>query len=256
MIESGRITVNGRRAVLGQRVRASDRIELQGRAARILPADDTLTVLLYHKPAGEIVSASDPEGRPSVFAALPPVKQGRWIAVGRLDFNSSGLLLFTTSGDLAARLMHPRHEIEREYAVRVAGTVPAAAREQLLTGLSLDDGVAKFSRMDDAGGEGLNHWYRVVLTEGRNREVRRMFEAVGLTISRLLRTRFGPIDLPRDLVRGRWRYLGQPEVAKLARAVAIAMPGAAAAGRPRGDRTSRPSPEKPGGPRRPRGRPA
>lgn len=226
MIEAGRITVNGARAVLGQRVRPRDRIEMQGRPVRLPPPDAAMTVLAYHKPPGEIVSAADPEGRPSVFAALPPVRNGRWIAVGRLDFNSSGLLLFTTSGELSARLMHPRHEIEREYAVRTAGQLSNEAREQLLTGLQLEDGLARFGHLDDAGGEGLNHWYRVTLTEGRNREVRRMFEAVGLTVSRLLRTRFGPIELPRDLSRGRWRFLAPAEVAKLARVVGLAVPGA------------------------------
>ncbi len=163
--------------------------------------------MLYHKPVGEIVTQDDPGERPTVFEKLPKVSGGRWVAVGRLDLNSEGLLIFTTSGELANRLMHPRYEVEREYAVRVLGEVTDEQRQKLLEGVALQDGPAKFSRVDDAGGEGANRWYRVAISEGRNREVRRIFEAIGLTVSRLIRIRYGAIALPRGLARGRFQEL-------------------------------------------------
>ena len=169
-------------------------------------------VLVYHKPAGEIVSADDPEGRPSVFDRLPTMKAGKWLAVGRLDFNTEGLLIFTTSGDLANRLMHPRYNIDREYAVRTLGELEEGMRQKLLAGVELDDGTASFTKIADGGGEGINKWYRVVIGEGRNREVRRMFEAVGLTVSRLIRTRYGAMTLPSSLKRGRWEELEENDV--------------------------------------------
>src|SRR5690606_9114317 len=172
-------------------------------------------VLVYHKPAGEIVSTNDPEGRPSVFDRLPTMKTGKWLAVGRLDFNTEGLLLFTTSGDLANRLMHPRYGIDREYAVRTLGELEEGMRQKLLAGVELEDGLAQFSKIADGGGEGVNKWYRVIIGEGRNREVRRMFEAIGLTVSRLIRTRYGALTLPKNLKRGRWEEMEEHAVRDL-----------------------------------------
>jgi len=172
-------------------------------------------VIIYHKPEGEIVSRDDPDHRPNVFTSLPRMSGGRWVAVGRLDFNTSGLLLFTTSGDLANRLMHPRYNLVREYAVRILGELAEGARQRLLDGIELDDGTAQFSTFQEAGGEGANHWYRVSLFEGRNREVRRMFEAVGAVVSRLMRVRYGPFVLPPSLKRGQVLEIGEADVQKL-----------------------------------------
>jgi 23S rRNA pseudouridine2605 synthase len=226
-ITAGRVTVNGARAHLGQRVSTADRIRVDDRPVAAATAATPPRVLLYHKPSGEIVSAADPEGRPTVFDRLPRVKGGRWIAVGRLDLTSSGLLVLTTSGELAARLMHPRAGLAREYAVRVDGALGAEALRALREGVLLEDGPARFETIADAGGEGRNHWYRVVLREGRNREVRRMIEAVNHRVSRLIRIRFGPLVLPPGLRRGAFRELAPREVAALAAAA-----GAPAAARP------------------------
>lgn len=214
-IAAGRIQVNGKTAHVGQRIGPEDRVKVGGRLVHMRFADDSPRVLVYHKPAGEIVSADDPEGRPSVFDRLPRMKGGRWIAIGRLDFNTSGLLILTTSGELAARMMHPRYEMEREYAVRINGLLTDAQIEQLQLGIELDDGVARFEQLSDEGGRGLNHWYRVMLTEGRNREVRRMFERFDLTVSRLIRIRFGPLTLSPRLKRGQSRELAPAEVREL-----------------------------------------
>jgi 23S rRNA pseudouridine2605 synthase len=170
---------------------------------------------MYHKPAGEIVTRDDPEGRPTVFAKLPSIGGGKWIAVGRLDYNTEGLLLFTNSGELANKMMHPRYEVEREYAVRVLGTLSDEQRQSLLTGITLEDGPAKVDRLEDGGGEGSNHWYKIVLKEGRNREVRRLFEALGLTVSRLIRTRYGTIAMPSRVKRGQTLELSGDEVASV-----------------------------------------
>ena len=212
-IAAGRISINGVTAQLGQSVVPTDRIKIGGRLVNVrFTSTRTPRVVLYHKPEGEIVSRDDPEGRPSVFAALPRIRSGRWIAVGRLDFNTSGLLLFTTSGELANKLMHPSSELVREYAVRVLGELTLEMQQRLLAGVELDDGPASFASIDESGGEGANRWYRVTLFEGRNREVRRMFEAVGCMVSRLIRIRYGPFTLPPQLKRGRVRELDGSEV--------------------------------------------
>lgn len=214
-IEAGRVSVNGEPAQLGQRVGPADRVRVNGRLVHLRFADASPRILLYHKPAGEIVSADDPKGRRTVYESLPRMKGGRWVVVGRLDFNTSGLLVFTTSGELAARLMHPRYGLEREYAVRVTGELTAEQMQALERGIELEDGPARFEQIADEGGRGLNHWYRVVITEGRNREVRRMFEAMGLTVSRLMRVRYGPIKLPPGLKRGQHMELSREEVGKV-----------------------------------------
>ena len=214
-IASGRVTVNGAHAVLGQRIGPADRVMLDGRAVHMRRQNAEPRVLIYHKPAGELVTMSDPKGRPTVFRNLPRLRNGQWIAVGRLDFNTGGLLLFTDSGDLADRLMHPRGEIEREYAVRVRGELSREQMATLTRGVMLDDGPAKFDSIAQGGGAGSNRWYQVVLREGRNREVRRMFESLGVTVSRLIRVRFGPFMLPSYLKRGQWRSLDPKELGAL-----------------------------------------
>ena len=198
LITQGRVSVNGEPAYVGQRVKPEDLVRVNGKPVRrpVKREEQVPQVLLYHKPAGEIVSKDDPEGRPTVFDHLPRARNGRWIAVGRLDFNTEGLLLFTTDGELANRLMHPKYEIEREYAVRIQGELSKEDKEKLLTKVMLDDGPAKFTSLEEIGGKGFNRWYKVQLSEGRNREVRRMFEAVGMPVSRLIRTRYGSINLP------------------------------------------------------------
>lgn len=218
-IAAGKVSVNGEVATIGQSVVPTDKVKIGGRLINIRFTGSARPprVLIYHKPEGEIVSRDDPDGRPSVFAALPRMRGGRWIAVGRLDFNTSGLLLFTTSGDLANRLMHPSAQLVREYAVRVLGELTPEAQQQLLKGVELEDGPANFSSLADAGGEGANRWYRVSLFEGRNREVRRLFEAVGCTVSRLIRVRYGPFALPPQLKRGRVHELAEAEVKALLR---------------------------------------
>lgn len=214
-IADGRVKVNGEVATLGMRVTESDRVQVGGRNIRFKSLEKRAVprVLLYHKQEGEIVSRDDPEGRPSVFDKLPRVRGEKWIAIGRLDFNTSGLLIFTTSGELANRLMHPRFEVEREYAVRVQGEMSLEQMKQMTgKGIELDDGVVKFARLSDEGGEGFNHWYRIVIREGRNREVRRTFEALGLPVSRLIRVRFGIVNLPPRIRRGMMAELGEGEV--------------------------------------------
>jgi len=218
-IASGRVSVNGARAALGQRVKPGDRVLIDGQAVRLRSEEKEPRLLIYHKPAGQLVTTRDPRGRPTVFQNLPPLRNAHWIAVGRLDFNTGGLLLFTDSGELADRLMHPSGEIEREYAVRVRGELSQEQIGKLTRGVMLDDGPAKFDRISSGGGTGSNRWYQVVLREGRNREVRRMFESLGVTVSRLMRVRFGPFVLPSYLRRGQWRNLEPKEVASLLEAL-------------------------------------
>ena len=215
LIIAGRVSVNGEPAHIGQRILPTDQVRINGKLIQRKVSKKPPRVLIYHKPAGEIVSTNDPEGRPSVFDRLPTMKAAKWLAVGRLDFNTEGLLLFTTSGDLANRLMHPRYGIDREYAVRTLGELEEGMRQKLLAGVELDDGPAQFSKIADGGGEGVNKWYRVTIGEGRNREVRRMFEAVGLTVSRLIRTRYGSLTLPHGLKRGRWEEMDEHAVRSL-----------------------------------------
>jgi len=207
LIVAGRVSVNGEPAHIGQRVAPNDQVRVNGKPIMRVNTKKPPRVILYHKPAGEIVSHDDPAGRASVFARLPKLRTGKWLSVGRLDLNTEGLLIFTTSGDMANRIMHPRYGTEREYAVRVLGEMDEAQRQSLVDGIELEDGLAAFGALDYLGGDGSNRWYRVTLQEGRNREVRRMFEAVGVTVSRLIRTRFGDVVLPRTLRRGRWEEL-------------------------------------------------
>jgi 23S rRNA pseudouridine2605 synthase len=204
MIVAGRVSVNGEPAHLGQRVLPTDQVRVNGRLVQRKNKSKPPRVLIYHKPSGEIVSMDDPQGRPTVFSRMPKISNGKWMAIGRLDFNTEGLLLMTSSGELANRLMHPKFEVPREYAVRILGDLTDEQREKLLAGIQLEDGLAKFLFVEPAGGDGANKWYRVGLTEGRNREVRRMFEAFGLTVSRLIRTRFGDIVMPSTLKRGKF----------------------------------------------------
>jgi len=221
LIVAGRVSVNGEPAHIGQRILPTDAVRINGKLIQRKVSKKPPRVLVYHKPAGEIVSHDDPDGRPSVFDRLPTMKTGKWLAVGRLDFNTEGLLLFTTSGDLANRLMHPRYNIDREYAVRTLGELEEGMRQKLLAGVELEDGMAQFTKIADGGGEGVNKWYRVVIGEGRNREVRRMFEAIGLTVSRLIRTRYGAMTLPSNLKRGRWEEMEENSVRDLMAAVGV-----------------------------------
>jgi len=206
-ITAGRISVNGKQATLGDRVSEEDKIMVDGRYTQRKKEQSPTRVLVLNKPIDTVCTSSDPEGRPTVFKLLPRLYRERWIAVGRLDINSTGLLLFTNNGELANRLMHPSHEIEREYAVRVLGQVSPETLKMLETGVELDDGTAKFVTICDAGGQGANHWYHVTLKEGRNREVRRLWEAVGHKVSRLHRIRYGPVQLPRSIKPGRQEEL-------------------------------------------------
>ena len=215
LIIAGRVSVNGEPAHIGQRVGPNDQVRVNGKPVARSNTRKPPRVILYHKPAGEIVSHDDPGGRANVFSRLPKMKIGKWLSIGRLDLNTEGLLILTTSGDLSNRLLHPRYGNEREYAVRVLGELGPEQRQTLLDGVTLDDGPASFGVIEFIGGEGSNRWYRVTLNEGRNREVRRMFESVGLTVSRLIRTRFGDIVLPTNLRRGRWEELDPKLVSAL-----------------------------------------
>jgi 23S rRNA pseudouridine2605 synthase len=231
LILEGRISVNGEPAHVGQRIQYGDVIKVNGKPVRVRMTPPPPRVLAYHKPAGEVVSHDDPQNRPTVFRRLPRLYQGKWQSVGRLDLNTEGLLLLTDSGELANRLMHPRFGLQREYAVRVLGALSNEEKQRLLDGVKLEDGMAQFASIEDGGGEGANCWYRVTIGEGRNREVRRMFEAVGHAVSRLIRIRYGAMMLPRGLKRGVWVELDQRDIERLT----------AAAGMPATERGPRPA---------------
>lgn len=219
LIMEGRISVNNEPAHIGQRIQYSDHVKVNGKPIRFRIEAPPTRVIAYHKPAGEVVTHDDPQNRPTVFRKLPKLHQGKWQSVGRLDLNTEGLLLFSSSGDLANNLMHPRFGLEREYAVRVLGKLDKEERQKLLDGVQLEDGLAQFGAIEDGGGEGANCWYRVTISEGRNREVRRMFEAVGHAVSRLIRIRYGAMMLPRGLKRGAWMELGETDIRALMNAV-------------------------------------
>ena len=275
MILAGRITVNRMPADVGQKVSPGDEVRINGELVKVRFAEPRARVLMYHKPAGELVTRDDPEGRPTVFEKLPSIGNGKWINIGRLDYNTEGLLLFTNSGELANRMMHPRFEVEREYAVRVMGRLSDEQVQRLTAGIDLEDGPAKCERVEDGGGDddGANHWYKVVLREGRNREVRRLFEALGLMVSRLIRTRYGSVAMPTVLKRGDLLELeagavqavlaaaglkgGQPQAngAPPPREGRGPRKGARPHGRPQGDRNGQRPPHAhvQGGPQQPRG---
>ncbi|GAB3363228.1 hypothetical protein GCM10027395_13810 [Giesbergeria sinuosa] len=233
LILEGRISVNNEPAHIGQRVQYGDVVKLNGKPIRFRIDPPPPRVIAYHKPVGEVVTQDDPQNRPTVFRKLPRLMQGKWQSVGRLDLNTEGLLLFTSSGELANQLMHPRFGLEREYAVRVLGALSKEERQRLLDGVQLDDGMASFGSIEEGGGEGSNCWYRVTISEGRNREVRRMFEAVGHAVSRLIRIRYGAMVLPRGLKRGAWLELDERDINALLQATGLntlaqkAQPGSA-----------------------------
>ncbi len=215
LILQGRISVNAEPAHIGQRIQHGDQVKINGKPIRYRIAPPPARVIAYHKPVGEVVTHDDPQNRPTVFRKLPRLQQGKWQSVGRLDLNTEGLLLFTSSGELANQLMHPRFGLEREYAVRVLGAINKEERQKLLEGVRLDDGMAQFGSIEDGGGEGSNLWYRVTISEGRNREVRRLFESVGHAVSRLIRIRYGAMLLPRGLKRGAWMELDEKDIRSL-----------------------------------------
>ena len=237
LILEGRISVNNEPAHIGQRIQFGDSIKVNGKPIRVRIDPPPPRVIAYHKPVGEVVTHDDPQNRPTVFRRLPKLYQGKWQSVGRLDLNTEGLLLFTSSGELANNLMHPRFGLEREYAVRVLGALTKEEKQALLDGVKLEDGIAQFGSIEDGGGEGSNCWYRVTISEGRNREVRRMLEAVGHAVSRLIRIRYGAMALPRGLKRGAWMELDDSDIRALAQAAGGARAPSARgeAGAPDGD---------------------
>ncbi len=251
LILEGRISVNNEPAHIGQRIQFGDQVKVNGKPIRVRIEPPPARVIAYHKPVGEVVTHDDPQNRPTVFRKLPRLQQGKWQSVGRLDLNTEGLLLFTSSGQLANQLMHPRFGLEREYAVRVLGALSNEEKQRLLEGVQLDDGPAQFSSIEDGGGEGSNCWYRVTISEGRNREVRRLLEAVGHAVSRLIRIRYGAMVLPRGLKRGAFMELDERDIGALMKAVGM-QPGRMAtapspgrkerlAGQGHGPRPSRPA---------------
>jgi 23S rRNA pseudouridine2605 synthase len=218
-IEQGRVKINGKMATIGDRVNEQDKVMVDGQVVPVKQENDLPTrLLMYNKPEGEVCTRTDPQGRPTVFDKLPAVESSRWVAIGRLDINTTGLMLFTTDGDLANRLMHPSSRIEREYAVRVRGNIGDDTLGKLLTGVMLEDGLAKFDEVFPGEGEGQNKWFYVVIREGKKREVRRLWEALGAQVSRLIRTRYASVVLPRDLPQGRYLELAEDDIRKLAAA--------------------------------------
>jgi 23S rRNA pseudouridine2605 synthase len=242
LITDGKVTVNGEVAHTGQRISFGDEVRVAGRVVKLRIAPPPARVIAYHKPAGEVVTMDDPEKRPTVFRRLPRLSHGKWQSVGRLDINTEGLLLFTNSGDLANKLMHPRFGVEREYAVRVLGTLEAEPREKLLTGVQIDGQDAHFKSIEDGGGEGANRWYRVVITEGRNREVRKLFDAVGMAVSRLIRIRYGSVVLPKGLRRSVWVDLDENDVRRLRQLAGADNPQRGNGSAPRDDAAREPAP--------------
>jgi 23S rRNA pseudouridine2605 synthase len=247
LILEGRISVNNEPAHIGQRIQFGDQVKVNGRLIHVRISPPPPRVIAYHKPAGEIVTHDDPQNRPTVFRKLPRLQHGKWQSVGRLDLNTEGLLLFTSSGDLANQLMHPRFGLEREYAVRVLGALSKEEKQKLLDGVMLDDGPALFGSIEDGGGEGSNCWYRVTISEGRNREVRRMMEAVGHAVSRLIRIRYGAMVLPHGLRRSGWMELDEADIRALMKAAGgperldrVPTPRGRGPGQGRGDRRPRP----------------
>lgn len=254
LILEGRISVNNEPAHIGQRIQFGDQVKVNGKPIRYRIDPPPARVIAYHKPVGEVVTHDDPQNRPTVFRKLPRLMQGKWQSVGRLDLNTEGLLLFTSSGELANKLMHPRFGLEREYAVRVLGALSNEEKHKLLDGVRLDDGMASFGSIEDGGGEGANCWYRVTISEGRNREVRRMLESVGHAVSRLIRIRYGAMVLPRGLKRGAWLELDESDIRALVQAAGAGRPeaveGRADAGAGAGERGGNGSRNKGrGGPR-------
>ncbi len=235
-IADGRVTVNGKIATLGTRIVADDRVLLDKRPVRLTFEVELPRILIYHKPEGEIVSRDDPKSRKTVFDELPRVRNGKWIAIGRLDFNTEGLLIFTTHGELANRLMHPSFEVEREYAVRIMGELSQEQMRQMTSGIELDDGTAFLERIVEQGGEGSNRWYKVIIKEGRNREIRRIFEAMGMMVSRLIRVRFGILNLPPRIKRGQMLELETGQVAAILKWADLPVPAALPQNRPQDKR--------------------
>ncbi|HEX4781579.1 MAG TPA: pseudouridine synthase [Usitatibacter sp.] len=230
LIAQGHITINGQVAKLGDSVGPGDKVKLDGNLINLRYGEQLPRVLVYHKTAGEIVTRDDPQQRPTVFEKLPKAPGARWVSVGRLDFNTEGLLIFTTSGELANRLTHPRFEVEREYAVRVMGELTEEQHQKLLAGVDIDGELCKFDALEDRGGEGSNHWYHVILREGKNREVRRMMESVGLMVSRLMRVRFGCVELPGHVKRGMMKEMDEEQVQQLLNFAGMNEPAPAADG--------------------------